>query len=80
MALETSLEKPAPVRVIANAMSGYVDRLGPIWVEGQIAQLTRRPGTATVFLTLRDPLAEVSVQVTCARSVFDGLPIPVTEG
>ncbi|MGH3473240.1 MAG: exodeoxyribonuclease VII large subunit, partial [Nocardioidaceae bacterium] len=32
------------------------------------------------FLTLRDPLAEVSVQVTCARSVFDGMPIPVTEG
>ena len=61
-------------------MTGYIARLGPIWVEGQIAQLTRRPQTSTVFLTLRDPLAEVSVQVTCPRSVFDALPTPVTEG
>ena len=80
MALDTSLEHPAPVRVIANAMSGYVNRLGPIWVEGQIAQLTRRPSTPTVFMTLRDPLAEVSVQVTCHRSVLDAMPTPVTEG
>ncbi len=80
MALDTSLEQPAPVRVIANAMTGYIDRLGPIWVEGQIAQLTRRPSTATVFMTLRDPLAEVSVQVTCHRSVLDAMPTPVTEG
>ena len=68
------------MRVIANAMTGYIARLGPIWVEGQIAQLTRRPQTSTVFLTLRDPVAEVSVQVTCARSVFDAMPTPVTEG
>lgn len=80
MALETSLDKPAPVRVIANVMSGYIQRLGPIWVEGQIAQLSRRSTSATVFLTLRDPVAEVSVQVTCARATFDSLPTPVTEG
>lgn len=78
--LDTSFDKPAPVRVIANALTGYVDRLGPVWVEGQIAQLMRRPQTATVFLTLRDPLAEVSVQVSCHRSIFDALTVPVTEG
>ncbi len=80
MALETSLEKPAPVRVIANVMSGYIQRLGPVWIEGQIAQLNRRSTSSTVFLTLRDPVAEVSVQVTCARSTFDALATPVTEG
>jgi exodeoxyribonuclease VII large subunit len=78
--MDTSLEHPAPVRVIANAVSGYVNRLGAVWVEGQVAQLTRRPQTSTVFLTLRDPVAEVSVQVTCPRSVFDTLSAPVTEG
>ena len=78
--LDTSFEHPAPVRVIANAMTGYLAKLGPIWVEGQIAQLQRRQQTATVFLTLRDPLAEVSMQVTCPRSVFDSMPVPVTEG
>jgi exodeoxyribonuclease VII large subunit len=80
VALETSYEKPAPVRVIAQAVSGYVDRLGPVWVEGQVAQLTRRPTTSTVFVVLRDPVAEVSVQVTCSRTVFDSLAVPVTEG
>jgi exodeoxyribonuclease VII large subunit len=80
MALETSVEKPAPVRQIASALSGWINRLGWVWVEGQIAQLTRRPGTQTVFLTLRDPVAEVSVAVTCSRRVFDSVDPPVTEG
>ena len=42
--LETSLESPAPVRQIANAIAGWVDRLGAVWVEGQVAQVNRRPG------------------------------------
>ena len=80
MALETSVENPAPVRQIANALSGWINRLGWVWVEGQIAQLTRRPNTQTVFLTLRDSAADVSVVVTCARRVFDSVEPPVTEG
>jgi len=60
VALDTSYEKPAPVRVIAQAVSGYVDRLGPVWVEGQVAQLTRRPTTSTVFIVLRDPAAALA--------------------
>ncbi|WP_436701701.1 exodeoxyribonuclease VII large subunit [Nocardioides sp. BYT-33-1] len=80
MALETSLEKPAPVRAIANALAGWIDRLGAVWVEGQVTQVTRRPGLATVFLTLRDSVADISIPVTCSRVLFDGLPTPVTEG
>jgi exodeoxyribonuclease VII large subunit len=78
--LQTSAEKPAPVRTVANLLNGWISRLGWVWVEGQIAQLTRRPGTQTVFLTLRDRAAEVSVQVTCPRRVFDVVDPPVTEG
>jgi exodeoxyribonuclease VII large subunit len=80
MALETSLEKPAPVRQIANAIAGWVDRLGAVWVEGQVAQLSRRPGVNTVFLTLRDTVADISVPVTCSRTLFDGLNPPLVEG
>lgn len=80
MSLETSLEKPAPVRAIANAISGWIDRLGAVWVEGQVTQVSRRPGLATVFLTLRDSVADISVPVTCSRVMFDSLPTPVTEG
>ncbi len=80
MALETSAEKPAPVRTIANAISGWIDRLGPVWVEGQVTQISRRPGLATVFLTLRDSVADISVPVTCSRVLFDSLAAPLQEG
>ena len=68
MALETSPQSPAPVRQIANLISQYVDRLGAVWVEGQIAQVSRRPGLSTVFMTLRDSVADISVPLTCPRS------------
>src|SRR4051812_25956926 len=61
-------------------MTGYIDRLGDISVEGPIAQVTRPPPPSTVFVILRDTVAEVSLQVTCSRTVFDSLPVPVTEG
>ncbi len=80
MALETSLESPAPVRQIANAIAGGVDRLGAGWVEGQVAQVSRRPGMNTVFLTLRDAVADISIPVTCSRTLFDGLNPPLVEG
>ncbi|NPC95798.1 exodeoxyribonuclease VII large subunit [Nocardioides sp. zg-DK7169] len=80
MALETSLESPAPVRQIANAIAGWVDRLGAVWVEGQVAQLNRRPGMATVFLTLRDTVADISITVTASRTYVDGLNPPLVEG
>jgi exodeoxyribonuclease VII large subunit len=80
MAIQTSPEKPAPVRVISNAIHGWISRLGFVWVEGQITQLTRRPGTQTVFLILRDIAADVSIQVTCPRRVFDTIDPPVTDG
>lgn len=80
MALETSLAAPAPVRQIALAVGQWVDRLGVVWVEGQVAQVNRRQGTQTVFLTLRDSLADISLSVTCPRSLFDALTPPVVEG
>ena len=80
MALETSPEHPAPVRQISQAVASWVDRLGAVWVEGQVAQISRRGGSNTVFLTLRDKLADVSVPVTCPRGVLDALPTPLVEG
>jgi len=80
VALQTSPESPAPVRQIANAISGWIDRLGAVWVEGQVAQLSRRQGMNTVFVTLRDSVADISVSVTCSRQMFDSLNPPVVEG
>lgn len=80
MALDTSPESPAPVRQIVGAISGWIDRLGAVWVEGQVTQISRRGGMNTVFLVLRDKLADVSMTVTCNRAVIDALPTPLVEG
>ncbi len=77
---DTTPEAPAPVRAVSNALSQWIGQLGALWVEGQVTQFTRRPGLGTVFLTLRDPVAEVSLQVTCARTLFDSLNPPLVEG
>ena len=55
-----------------------MDRLGRVWVEGQIAELAVRGGA--VFLTLRDPVAAVSVRVICSRPVFDAAEPPPADG
>ena len=68
--LESSPERPVPVRVVAQKIAEWINRLGEVWIEGQIAQLTRRPGMATQFLVLRDTDANISLNVTCARAVL----------
>ena len=72
MANPTSPESPWPVRTVAMKIAEWVARLGEVWVEGQVTQLSRR-GSATAFLTLRDPAADVSVSVTCRGDVLDGI-------
>ena len=68
--LESSPERPVPVRVVAQKIAEWINRLGEIWIDGQIAQLTRRPGMATQFLVLRDTDANISLNVTCPRGVL----------
>ena len=80
MTLDSSPEAPAAVRTIARALEGYVARLGAVWVEGQVAQLTRRPGAGLVFLTLRDTEADMSVTLTCLPRVLDACVPPLAEG
>jgi exodeoxyribonuclease VII large subunit len=80
VALDSSPEHPAAVRTIARAVEGWIARLGPVWVEGQVAQLTRRPGARMVFLTLRDTEADMSVTVTCQPHVVEACLPPLTEG
>lgn len=69
MALETSPESPTPVRTVLQLVGGWIGRLGRIWVEGQIAEAKKRGNT--VFITLRDPVAAVSVQVISTRQTFE---------
>ena len=80
MAVESSAEQPIPVRTVARHIGEWVAKLGRVWVEGQITELSRRAGTATVFLTLRDPVADVSLRVTCSRGLCDAVQPPLADG
>ncbi|MFD9715140.1 exodeoxyribonuclease VII large subunit [Streptomyces sp. NPDC059076] len=80
MALNTSPDAPLPVGEVSRLIGGWIDRLGAVWVEGQITQLSRRPGQGVVFMTLRDPSYDISVAVTCYRQVFDAVADVVSEG
>ena len=79
MSLTSSPEQPQPLRTILAATKSWVERLGSVWVAGQLLELKRRSGAATHFLTLRDPLAEVSVTVTASTGVLDAAG-PIAEG
>ncbi|MFC9089966.1 exodeoxyribonuclease VII large subunit [Nocardiopsis dassonvillei] len=78
MGMDSSAEAPQPVRVVLNAVGQWIGRLGRIWVEGQIAELNRRGRMA--YITLRDPVANVSVRVVCQTSVLDAQSPPPEPG
>jgi exodeoxyribonuclease VII large subunit len=80
MPLESSPESPLPVRTVANAIGQWIAKLGHVWVEGQITELTRRPGQATAFLVLRDTAAEMSLRVSCRAALLDSITPPLSEG
>ena len=76
----STAEQPWPVRVVSQKISAWIGKLGWVWMDGQVAQIVRRPGTSTVFLTLRDPSADLSLTVTTNRDVLDlGAP-DLTDG
>jgi len=73
---ETSSQSPAPVRVVSEAIKDYVDRLGPIWIEGEISELNERSG-GMAFMRLRDTSVDMSLSVMCYKNVLAAVqPLP----
>ncbi len=75
-----SPDNPWPVRSVAMMVKDWIDRLGTVWVEGQIAQLNVRPNSSTAYITLRDPAADMSLQITCPRELVNNAPVKLAEG
>lgn len=76
----STAEDPWPVRVVSQRIGEWISRLGWVWVDGQVAQISRRPGSSTIFLVLRDPAAELSLAVIAGRDVLDSTTPELTEG
>jgi exodeoxyribonuclease VII large subunit len=75
-----SPENPFPVRAVAIRVAGWIDKLGTVWVEGQLTQINIRPNSKTVFMVLRDPAADMSLTVTCPRDLVLSAPVKLAEG
>ena len=75
-----SAEQPSSVRVVAEQIAQYIDRLGSIWVEGQVAQFRERPGANFQYFTLRDLAADMSLNVMIPAGKLRALAQPLEPG
>ena len=75
--LETSADSPVAVRVVSEAIGEYLSRLGSVWIEGELSEVTVRPGAQMVFMRLRDTSADMSISIMCHKSVLESVsPLP----
>jgi len=65
---------------VARKIADWINRLGTVWVEGQITQISARPGAATAFITLRDPAADISLALTCSANLVRDTKPELAEG
>ncbi|MEZ0164640.1 exodeoxyribonuclease VII large subunit [Kineococcus sp. LSe6-4] len=77
---ETTAENPWPVRLLAAKMDAYIAKMPWTWVEGQVVQVSDRPGSSVVFVTLRDADTDMSLPVTITRRVLGRLRDALPDG
>jgi len=73
-----SAENPFPVRAVAIRVASWIEKLGVVWVEGQLTEIRARG--ATTYMVLRDPAADMSVRVTASSDLVRNAPVQLTEG
>lgn len=73
-------DSPWSVKETNTAVANWINRLGYLWVEGQISEMKYKPTWALSYLTLRDTQDEVSMELTCESSLLARLPTPIRQG
>jgi len=73
-----SPDHPFPVRAVAVRVAKWIDRLGIVWVEGQLTEIKLRSSTA--YMVLRDPAADMSLSVSCSAELVRNAPVKIAEG
>ena len=71
-------DNPYPVRSVATRVQGWIDKLGIVWVEGQLTEITVRGAMA--YMVLRDPAADMSLRVNCRSELVHAAPVKLSEG
>lgn len=78
--MEQSQEKMMSVHQLNQAVKGWIEKLGTIWVEGQLLQLKSSPNWTFAYATLRDPSKEDSVRLTFRPQILQSLPTLPKDG
>lgn len=68
------------VHTFNEQVKGWVEKLGHVWVEGQIVQISMKASWKLAYIILRDMDVETSVKITTAASMLRNLPTPLQEG
>lgn len=76
----TSAERPWRVSRLNAELKGWINRLGAVWVEGELAQINYKPTWSLSYLTLRDTEEQKSIRLTCPSSLVANSPTPLQEG
>lgn len=69
-----------PVREVNRKMKEWIERLGQIWVEGEIAQLNVKPSWRFSYITLRDTEEESSIKLTLPTQLVMNAQPPLEDG
>ncbi|CAN5129154.1 exodeoxyribonuclease VII large subunit [soil metagenome] len=74
----STVDSPWPVGLLSNKIKGWIDRLGTVWVEGEITQWGLSGGN--VYGKLKDLDADATVGFTIWSSVKAKLPADLKQG
>ncbi|WP_165241925.1 exodeoxyribonuclease VII large subunit [Corynebacterium lizhenjunii] len=73
-------EAPWPVARVNEQVKGWIERLGYLWVEGQLAQISFKSTWAFAFITLRDVQQDKSLALRIPTRQFAALQPRPQEG
>ncbi|WP_235833219.1 exodeoxyribonuclease VII large subunit [Orlajensenia flava] len=74
----TTPDAPWPVAVFSSKIHDYIDRLGTVWVEGELTQWNASSGT--VYGKLKDLSADATVSIKLWSSTVAKLPEKFAQG
>ena len=75
---DSSPEAPWSIQKLSELMGGYIDRLGPVWVEAEITQWGQSAGN--IYGKLSDPEADAQVSITIWRRSQERIPEGLHQG
>lgn len=80
MTLETSPDKPAPLRQISSLIHDWIARMGAVWVEGQVTEIKLRGGNSQVYIKVRDVEENVTIQMVTSPGALEAVQPPLQDG